>query len=230
MKKELPKRKATRLRDFSYNTAGAYFITICTLNREHILSQIVGDNEQSDKLGIIAVGGGVPDAPFNGVPDAPKNNVLNYDLLYENAHIELLPFGQIADKYINQLDDFYDDIKVEQYVIMPNHIHIMLVVCDDKTLCNRGSGFDENGASRFGENGASRTPPPTGSRQNSVVSSFISTFKRFCNKECGYNIWQRHFNDHIIRNQEDYETHLRYILENPMRWHFDELYSNNILQ
>ncbi|MBQ8932483.1 MAG: hypothetical protein IJ045_08635 [Ruminiclostridium sp.] len=212
MQKELPKRKATRLRDFSYNTAGAYFITICTLNREHILSQIVGDNEQSDKLGI--VGG--------GVPDAPKNNVLNYDLLYENAHIELLPFGQIADKYINQLDDFYDDIKVEQYVIMPNHIHIMLVVLDDKTLCNRASGF--------GENGASRTPPPTGSRQNSVVSSFVSTFKRFCNKECGYNIWQRHFNDHIIRNQEDYETHLRYILENPMRWHFDELYSNNILQ
>lgn len=122
MQKELPKRKATRLRDFSYNTAGAYFITICTLNREHILSQIVGDNEQSDKLGIV------------------------------------------------------------------------------------------------------------GSRQNSVVSSFVSTFKRFCNKECGYNIWQRHFNDHIIRNQEDYETHLRYILENPMRWHFDELYSNNILQ
>ncbi|MBQ7322750.1 MAG: hypothetical protein IJW99_11680, partial [Clostridia bacterium] len=35
---------------------------------------------------------------------------------------------QIADKYIRQLNDFYDDISVESYVIMPNHIHIMLWV------------------------------------------------------------------------------------------------------
>ena len=71
--------------------------------------------------------------------------------------------------------------------------------------------------------GASRTSPPT--RQHSSVSRFVSTFKRFCNKEYGENIWQRHFNDHIIRDRQDYEEHVKYIYENPIRWHYDELYT-----
>ncbi len=36
--------------------------------------------------------------------------------------VQLLPYGTIAEKYIRQLNDFYEDIKVDQYVIMPNHI------------------------------------------------------------------------------------------------------------
>ena len=129
-------------------------------------------------------------------------------MFYENAYVKLLPFGIIADKYIKQMYNFYDNIEIDQYVIMPNHIHILLIVYDDKTLCN----------------GSSRTPTPTMSRQNSVVSRFVSTFKRFCNKEYGYNIWQKHFNDHIIRNDEDYKMHLQYIYDNPVKWHYDELY------
>ena len=122
----------------------------------------------------------------------------------DGPQIELTTYGQIADKYINQLNDFYDDLSVESYVIMPNHIHIMLWV----------KGID---------NGPSRTPVPT--VQNSIPSRFVSTFKRFCNKEYGTNIWQYRSNDHIIRNRQDYDEHLRYIYENPMRWYYDELYA-----
>ena len=86
---------------------------------------------------------------------------------------------------------------------MPNHIHLLIVV---------------NNAG-----GQSRTPVPT--RANSVISQFISTFKRFCNKEYGCNIWQARSYDHIIRTVQDYEDHLRYILENPLRWELDELHS-----
>jgi REP element-mobilizing transposase RayT len=131
-----------------------------------------------------------------GVPDGPK--------------VELTPYGKVADKYIRQLNDFYEEISVESYVIMPNHIHIMLWV--------KG----ENGPSRTPENGPSGTPVPT--VQNSIPSRFVSTFKRFCNKEYGENIWQYRSNDHIIRNRQDYEEHLRYIYENPIRWQYDELY------
>jgi REP element-mobilizing transposase RayT len=166
-KKELPKRKPTRLKNFDYGTTGAYFITICTENRRKILSRIVG----CDVLG------------------APKI-------------VELLPCGSVAEKYINQLNQYYKNINVDSYVIMPNHIHILLSV--------RTSG-------------APRTSHPT--RQDSTVSMFVSTLKRFCNKELGENIWQISFNDHIIRNQRDYEEHIKYIHENPARWYFDELYS-----
>ena len=128
--KELPKRKSTRLKDFDYSSAGAYFITICTESRRQILSRIVGGD----------------------VPGTPKN-------------IELLPYGKIAERYIRQLNDFYDHVRVDQYVIMPNHIHMILIVS---------------------QSGASRTTPPT--KQHTTVSQFVSTFKRFCNKECGRNI------------------------------------------
>ena len=62
-------------------------------------------------------------------------------------------------------------------------------------------------------------------KRNSVPSRFVSTFKRFCNKEYGVNIWQYRSNDHIIRNRQNYDEHLRYIYENPMRWYYDELYA-----
>ena len=125
-----------------------------------------------------------------GVLDCPK--------------IELTKYGEIAEKYIKQLDDFYDNLSIESYVIMPNHIHLILFIK---------------------ENGQSRTPVPTNSnRANSTFSQFISTFKRFCNKEYGENIWQSRTHDHIIRDREDYDKHVKYICENPLYWYYDELY------
>ena len=114
--------------------------------------------------------------------------VVGGDVLDAPKKEELLPYGEIAEKYIDQLDDFYGDIVVDRYVIMPNHIHIMLFVS---------------------ENGASRTSPPT--KQHTTVSKFLSTFKRFCNKEYGENVWQRSYYDHVIRDRQDYDKHVRYI-------------------
>ena len=70
-----------------------------------------------------------------------------------------------------------------------------------------------------------REVPTRSDRANNLCSQFISTFKRFCNKEYGKNVWQARFYDHIIRNQRDYEEHMKYIYENPIRWNIDELYT-----
>ncbi|MGM9664934.1 MAG: transposase [Eubacteriales bacterium] len=156
------------------------------------------------------VGTGVPDGPTNdshhvgtGVPDGPANDLCLVGTgVPDGPLVELSQYGKIADKYINQLGNFYEYLSVERYVIMPNHIHIMLFISDG---------------------GPSGTPVPT--LQNSVVSRFVSTFKRFCNKEYGKNIWQARSYDHVIRNREDYDEHIKYIYENPVRWYYDELYS-----
>ena len=169
------KRKSPRLVGFDYDSAGAYFVTLCTKDMKCLLSRIELENIRAEEI----VG--------TGVPDCPKTC--------------LTPYGKIADKYIRQLNDFYPHIFVDNFVIMPNHIHILLVI---------------------EELGQSRTPVPT--RANTPLSQFISTFKRFCNKEYGQNIWQARFHDHIIRNQKDYEEHFRYIEENPIRWELDDLY------
>ena len=57
-----------------------------------------------------------------------------------------------------------------------------------------------------------------------LLSKFISTFKRFVNKEYGKNVWQRSFYDHVIRDEEDYLKRVNYIAENPTRWAFDKFY------
>ena len=49
-----------------------------------------------------------------GVPDCPR--------------VELTEYGRIAQKYIEQLNDFYNHISIEDYVIMPNHIHLVIYI------------------------------------------------------------------------------------------------------
>ncbi len=132
------------------------------------------------------------------------SSIVGGDVLDAPQSVKLLPHGSTVEKQINQFGNFYDDIKVDAYVIMPNHIHMLLLVSKD---------------------GASRTSPPT--RQHARVSRLVSTLKRFCNKEFGENVWQRHFYDHIIRDAKDYEEHLKYIHENPARWYYDTLYTEN---
>ena len=193
---ELKARKTTRLKGADYNRSGVVFLTICTKDRRCILSRIVG----------------------TGVLDGPRNESAKHERIVgtgvlDGPQVELTKYGRIAEKYIRQLNDFYEELSVENYVIMPNHIHLLLWV--------KGN---ENGASMTSvTDGPSGTPVPT--VQNSIPSRFVSTFKRFCNKEYGENIWQYRSNDHIIRNLQDYDEHLRYIYENPMHWRYDELYT-----
>ena len=182
-------RKTMRLYGADYDREGIFFLTICTKSRKCILSRIVGT--------------GVLDGPKSPT-DIPEKQILVGTGVPDGPHIELLPHGKTAEKFIRQLNDFYEYITVQSYVIMPNHIHLLLAV-----------------SSR--EEGPSRTPVPT--VQNSTVSRFVSTFKRFSNKEYGGNIWQYRSHDHIIRDREDHERHVGYILENPMHWSTDELYA-----
>ncbi len=168
MKKELPKRKNIRIPEYDYSQNGYYFITICTKNKEKILSIIVGV----------------------GVPDDPS-----YNNEYE---IRLTMFGLIAEKFINSINNTYKDIKIDNYVIMPNHIHM---------IC---------GIEKY-EGGS---PTPT----NAKIPFLISTFKRLTNKKCNQFIWQRNYYEHIIRNEKEYIRILEYIEYNPLNWIYDKYY------
>ena len=93
---------------------------------------------------------------------------------------------------------------------MPNHIHLLIVITDTEELR------------------AIRESPLRG---RSVISKAIGYVKMNASKEIHNrfgktNLWQRGFHDHIIRSKEDYEEHLKYIHENPMRWYYDELYAD----
>ena len=126
----------------------------------------------------------------------------------DDPRIRLTEFGKIVEKNLLSSENI-SGVKIDRYVIMPNHIHAIIFLNSNKYAGNK--------------NGSSRAPTPT----NEMLPHIISTFKRFCGKEIGNDIFQRGYVDHIIRDREDYEEHLKYISENPVRWHDDELYTEN---
>lgn len=114
----------------------------------------------------------------------------------QNEAVKLLPLGEIAEKVICQIDAFYGDLSVDKYVIMPDHIHMLITI----------HGHPGRGV-------------PTGKEERtSRIARLVGTFKRFCNKEYGANIWQSRYYDHVIRNQADYNEIWEYIENNPNKW------------
>ena len=112
--------------------------------------------------------------------------------------VRLSAYGKIVEKHILS-GNRIPNVRVDKYVIMPNHLHLLLFVdCD----------------------GASKAPPPT----NAVIPHFVSTFKRFCHRDTGRKLFQRSYHDHIIRGDADYAKIWEYIDNNPARWQEDCFY------
>ena len=112
---------------------------------------------------------------------------------------ELTPLGKVAEEELLNLPNRFPSVSIDKYVIMPNHIHIILTLAD------------------------------TGERDFSPsVSSVIGAYKSITTRKSGYgrNLFQRSFYDHIIRAQEDYWAIWKYIDENPVKWQLDKFYCN----
>jgi len=164
---DLPKRKPTRLKNYDYNSEGAYFITICTHNRKNLFGNIVG-------------------------------------AIHESPEMNLNSNGIIVDDYIRKSDSRFE-LKIDKYVIMPNHIHLIVVI----------------------EERAIRESPL---RKRSLISKAMGYLKMNASRDIhknGYNdkIWQRSFHDHIIRSEADYLSIWNYIDGNPQKWEKDCFYN-----
>ena len=172
----LNRRKLNRLKNYDYSSNGLYFVTICTKKRVQYLSEIIEVN--NDIVG-------------NAALDVP--------------HVHLTEYGKILNDQIIEMNSIYTDKEIMKYVIMPDHLHMIIYLFNDKNVC-----------------GTSRTPSPT----NAVIPSMISTLKRFVNKKIGFDIWQRSFHDHIIRNENELRQIWQYIDNNPINWASD-IYNQN---
>ncbi len=113
---------------------------------------------------------------------------------------KLSVYGDIADKHIKTLSSRYSHIKVDKYVIMPNHIHLILTI-------NAGA--------------ASSSP---------TIVDIVRALKSLIVRECRSNgftddsFFQRSFHDHIIRGENDYKKIWEYIDTNVIRWEKDCFY------
>ena len=178
--KKFYEHKSHRLQNYNYSSNGSYFITICTKNKECLLGDIV-----------VAV-----DAHGNRQTDNVN------DLIYQkstNAKLLLSEYGKITEKYIKSSNTAYDYLSVDNYVIMPNHIHLIISVQSDKLLCKAKSCHD-------------------------VIPMYVSSLKTLITKQIGFSLFQRDYHDHIIRDEKEYEKIWDYIDTNVSNWVADGFY------
>lgn len=161
-------RKSPRLKGYDYTEAGAYFVTICTLNRVRLFGDVVDDAMRLNTLGEVV---------FSCWDDLPRH---------------------------------YSHVELDAFVVMPNHVHGIIVLID--------------------ENGEGLRPSPTTPKRHAlteVVRAFKSFSTRRINEQrdiLGVSVWQRSFHDHIIRNEKELNILREYILYNPAKWSADRYY------
>ncbi len=118
------------------------------------------------------------------------------------AEIKLSSIGEIINNEILNLGDRFQNIKIDKYVIMPNHIHAIIII-QIKT--------------------AGASPCPT---LSDIICAFKSLSTRKIHKTLNIdtNIFQRSFYDHVIRDETDYLKIWNYIDTNPHKWQEDKYY------
>ena len=140
--------------------------------------------------------------------------------------VRLSPYGKIVEETLREIVNTYSWLSLDRYVIMPNHIHLILVV-------DGNSGPSRAPAPTNGNSGPSRAPAPTNAFEGDVSSKTpanakipraIGVMKRLINKEAGENIFQRSYHEHVIRNEADYRRIWDYIDTNPAKWTEDCYY------
>ena len=109
----------------------------------------------------------------------------------EPQNLPLSTVGKIAELGIRQIPLHYNGVTVDQYCIMPDHIHLILRLETEL-------------------NGRIISAP--------TVSTVIGSMKRWVTRQAGSPIWQKSFYDHAIRNQRDYDEVWHYIENNPAKY------------
>ena len=168
---EVVQRKKIRLAASEYES-GWYFVTVCTENREKLLAKI---------------------KPFVGADDSVRP-------CGASGESQLSDIGMMVRDCLERLSDENAGITLDKYVVMPNHVHMIVHLS--------------------GETGGQSRPP-----LQRVVQRFKSITTRKCWALGRQKLWQRSYYDHIIRNAADYLRIWQYIDENPVRWAEDVYYA-----
>lgn len=111
--------------------------------------------------------------------------------------------GEIAKKHLIDMESHYDNIKIDNWVIMPNHIHLLIQITE---RINPFPTIHYDIPNTVGKYKAAVT--------RNVGNAFIHSGK----------LWQSSFYDHIVRNDQDYQEICRYINGNPSKWLEDCFY------
>jgi len=132
---------------------------------------------------------------------------------FTDGQIQLYQYGRIVEDCWKWLAKQYHYVHLDQYVVMPNHLHGIIIIRTDGS-CRRGG---------------SRTAPTKDVPKYKPLSRLVGAFKTVSTKQVnlirntpGHKLWQRNYYEHIIRDEEELYNIRQYIAENPANWQKDE--------
>lgn len=129
-----------------------------------------------------------------------------------DPYIELTECGMIAESELLNITAHFNYVSIDQYVIMPNHIHVIVTIHAETV----GAGLDQPTIS------ADRTARRLSIPQ--IIGLYKSGVTRLCNKD-DFICWQRGYYEHIIRDEQELQIKREYIKNNPVKWEEDEFNS-----
>ncbi|MBP9758993.1 hypothetical protein KBD45_04825 [Candidatus Dojkabacteria bacterium] len=141
----------------------------------------------------------------------------------QNNKMNLNKFGEYTKQCWQNIPNHFPNINIDEYVIMPDHVHGILIIDD-------AIGDDNHDDDDVGDNNYCPLRPtrhdeqtPWQTKWSRSISSSIRGFKIGVTKYFRQNDnnvfeWQRSFYDRIIRNEFEYQKIKKYIFNNPINW------------
>lgn len=194
--------ESRRLKNWDYRNNGAYFITICTQNREHFFGKIIDKNMILNEIGLFA------NDFWAEIP--------NHFPFVELGNFQIMPNHMHGILIINNVDALHCNVDtLHCNASNQNDVNQNIQNESDTLQCN---------ASTVQNDFLSKISPKSGS-----VSAIIRSYKSVVSKNSrlinsNFN-WQSRFHDHVIRNSESFENIQNYIQNNPINWKEDTFYN-----
>lgn len=124
--------------------------------------------------------------------------------------------GRMATKCWNEIPLHFPDITLDAFVVMPNHVHGILVITDTVGAKNTV------GAKKFSPLQSDQRPHGTSKTIGSIIRGFkIGITKWMRTHTHVHDVWQRNYYEHIIRNDDELNRIREYIINNPAKWDLD---------
>ena len=134
-----------------------------------------------------------------------------------NGIVILNQMGKVVTDTWLDIPIHFPKVSNEVFIVMPNHVHGILTISNDTVGATHESPLLQRQA---------KGPPP--GSLGATIESFKSSVMRKIHQSwisSPEKIWQRNYYEHIIRDEEDYQNKVEYILTNPINWEIDKEYS-----
>ena len=133
-----------------------------------------------------------------------------------NGEMRLNREGEIAQRCWKEIPNHFNEIDIDEYGVMPNHVHGILVVGhNDRCAGTKNEHRNNHGCS---------LPPRNMALIPKIISQYKSSVSRLIKQNTGIdtNIWQKSYYDQIIGNEKELNHFRQYIHDNPADWQEDE--------